>query len=90
MNVGAGRAVVVVPEDVTVKVDARATIGDITLPVSRPGGAPQAGKAREVDVNPAQRERRTLPPPPGSRPAGTVELTLEVGIGQVEVTRAAS
>ncbi|MEE1844623.1 PspC domain-containing protein [Streptomyces sp. NPDC007076] len=90
VNVGAGRAVVVVPEDVTVKVDARATIGDITLPVSRPGGAPQAGKAREVDVNPAQRERRTLPPPPGSRPAGTVELTLEVGIGQVEVTRAAS
>lgn len=89
VNVGAGRAVVVVPEDVTVKVDARATIGDITLPVSRPG-APQAGKAREVDVNPAQRERRTLPPPPGSRPAGTVELTLEVGIGQVEVTRAAS
>lgn len=90
VNVGAGRAVVVVPEDVTVKVDARATIGDITLPVSRPGEAAQAGKAREVDVNPAQRERRTLPPPPGSRPAGTVELTLEVGIGQVEVTRAAS
>ncbi|GAA2406314.1 PspC domain-containing protein [Streptomyces pulveraceus] len=90
VNVGAGRAVVVVPENVTVKVDARATIGDITLPVSRPGGAEQAGKAREVDVNPAQRERRTLPPPPGSRPAGTVELTLEVGIGQVEVTRAAS
>ncbi|MFD5192090.1 PspC domain-containing protein [Streptomyces sp. NPDC058357] len=90
VNVGAGRAVVVVPEDVTVKVDARATIGDITLPVSRPGEAAQAGRGREVDVNPAQRERRTLPPPPGSRPAGTVELTLEVGIGQVEVTRAAS
>ncbi|WP_406496717.1 PspC domain-containing protein [Streptomyces sp. NBC_00846] len=89
VSVGAGRAVVVVPKAVTVKVDARATLGDITLPLSRPSGAP-AGKAREVDVNPSQNEHRTLPPPPGSKPAGTVELTLEVGIGQVEVTRAAS
>ncbi|MFF1645615.1 PspC domain-containing protein [Streptomyces sp. NPDC058240] len=89
VNVGAGRAVVVVPKDVTVKVDARAGVGDITLPVSRPGET-LFGGPREVDVDAEQREHRTLPPPPGSRPAGTVELTLEVGIGQVEVTRAAS
>ncbi|WP_327369375.1 PspC domain-containing protein [Streptomyces sp. NBC_01217] len=89
VNVGAGRAVVVVPKAVTVKVDARAGLGDITLPVTLPSEAP-AGRAGDVDVNPSQHERRTLPPPPGSSPAGTVELTLEVGIGQVEVTRAAS
>ncbi|MFG2624198.1 PspC domain-containing protein [Streptomyces sp. NPDC048473] len=89
VNVGAGRAVVVVPKAVTVTVDARAGLGDITLPVSRTGDAP-ADRQRDVDVNPSQNEHRTFPPPPGSKPAGTVELTLEVGIGQVEVTRAAS
>ncbi|MFH8471353.1 PspC domain-containing protein [Streptomyces sp. NPDC018000] len=89
VNVGAGRAVVVVPEAVTVKVDARAGLGDIRLPVSRPSDA-QAGPPGDVNITPSQQERRTLPPPPGSEPAGTVELTLEVGIGQVEVTRAAS
>ncbi|WP_326767291.1 PspC domain-containing protein [Streptomyces sp. NBC_01591] len=89
VNVGVGRAVVVVPKEVTVKVDARAGLGDITLPVSRPGDASSRQPA-DVDVNPSQNEHRTLPPPPGSKPAGTVELTLEVGIGQVEVTRAAS
>ncbi|MFE6663144.1 PspC domain-containing protein [Streptomyces sp. NPDC057697] len=89
VNVGAGRAVVVVPEDVTVKVDARATIGDISLPTGRPGEA-RTERPREVDVDPDRRERRTLPPAPGARPAGTVDLRLEVGIGQVEVTRAAS
>ncbi|MFF2331039.1 MULTISPECIES: PspC domain-containing protein [unclassified Streptomyces] len=89
VKVAAGRVVVVVPKAVTVTVDARAGLGDITLPVSTPSGAP-AGSARDVDVSPSQRERTTLPPAPGSKPAGTVELTLEVGIGQVEVTRAAS
>ncbi|MEE1809795.1 PspC domain-containing protein [Streptomyces sp. BE133] len=89
VNVGAGRAVVVVPKAVTVTVDARAGFGNITLPVSRTGDAPD-GRQRDVDMDPSQQERRTLPPPPGSKPAGTVELTLEVGIGQVEVTRAAS
>ncbi|MEU6013206.1 PspC domain-containing protein [Streptomyces sp. NPDC047515] len=89
VRVAAGRAVVVVPKAVTVKVDARAGLGDITLPVSRPSGA-QPGPQVDVNVTPSRQEHRTLPPPPGSKPAGTVALTLEVGIGQVEVTRAAS
>lgn len=90
VGVGAGRVVVVVPKEVTVKVDARSGFGDITLPVSRPGEAPAAEEPTEVDIRPSLNEHRTLPPSPGSRPAGTVELTLEVGVGQVEVTRAAS
>ncbi|GGV84615.1 membrane protein [Streptomyces gelaticus] len=89
VEVGAGRAVVVVPKEVTVKVDAQTGLGDISMPVSRPGDN-SAGQPRDVNIDPSQSEHRTLPPPPGSRPAGTVELTLEVGIGQVEVTRAAS
>ncbi|MEU2667492.1 PspC domain-containing protein [Streptomyces sp. NPDC007164] len=90
VGVGAGRVVVIVPKEVTVKVDARSGLGDITLPVSRPGGAPATEEPVDVDIRASQNEHRTLPPPPGSRPAGTVELTLEVGVGQVEVTRAAS
>ncbi|MDK0521626.1 PspC domain-containing protein [Streptomyces sp. ML-6] len=89
VDVGAGRVVVVVPEEVTVEVAARANLGDISLPDSRPADAP-AEQQIDVNIRPSQNEHRTLPPAPGSKPAGTVELTLEVGIGQVEVTRAAS
>ncbi|MFF9348126.1 PspC domain-containing protein [Streptomyces sp. NPDC014734] len=89
VKVSAGRVRVVVPKSVTVKVDARAGLGDISLPVSRPGDD-SAGRPRDVDVAPSQNEHRTLLPDPGGKPAGTVELTLEVGLGQVEVTRAAS
>ncbi|MDF6044359.1 PspC domain-containing protein [Streptomyces sp. JH14] len=81
VRVGAGRAVVVVPQAVTVRVRAEAGLGDIRLPAEPPG---------DVDIAPAQNEHRTIAPPAGVTPAGTVELDLEVGIGQVEVTRAAS
>ncbi|MFJ2896271.1 PspC domain-containing protein [Streptomyces sp. NPDC087218] len=89
VDVGAGRVVVVVPKEVTVEVAARASLGDITLPGGRPADTP-AEQPVDVDIRPSRNEHRTLPPAPGSKPAGTVELTLEVGIGQVEVTRAAS
>lgn len=82
VGLGAGRIVVRVPKSVTVKVYARAGLGDIALPADRRQG--------DVDIRPSQNEHRTLPPAEGSKPAGTVELDLEVGIGQVEVTRAAS
>lgn len=82
MEVGAGRVVVRVPQGVTVKLHARAGLGDIALPGDRRRG--------DVDIRPSQNENRTLPPTAGGKPAGTVELDLEVGIGQVEVTRAAS
>ncbi|MGW2177382.1 PspC domain-containing protein [Streptomyces sp. NPDC001732] len=89
VGVGAGRVVVVVPKEVTVEVNARAALGDISLPVDNPGKAP-ARQPVDVDIRASRNEHRTLPPAPGGKPAGTVELTLEVGIGQVEVTRAAS
>lgn len=82
VEVGAGRVVVLVPEAVTVKVNARAGLGDITLPGERRQG--------DVDIRPSRNEHRTLPPAEGTKAAGTVELDLEVGIGQVEVSRATS
>lgn len=82
VEVGAGRVVVHVPKTATVKVDARAGLGDITLPGDR--------RQDDVDIRPSQNEHRTLAPAAGGKAAGTVELDLEVGLGQVEVIRGKS
>ncbi|MFI2355637.1 PspC domain-containing protein [Streptomyces anulatus] len=81
LDVAAGRAAVVVPKNVTVKVRAEAGLGEIRL---------EEGQRVQVRINSDEAKQRTLPPPAGTKPAGTIELVLEVGIGQVEVTRAAS
>jgi phage shock protein PspC (stress-responsive transcriptional regulator) len=81
IEVGAGRALVVVPAGVTVKVDAEAGLGDIQFP---------SDQRKDVDVAPDRRTRQTIGPAADSKPAGTVELGMEVGIGQLEVIRAAS
>ncbi|MGA5167084.1 MULTISPECIES: PspC domain-containing protein [Streptomyces] len=80
-EVGAGRLHVVVPRDVTVTVRAEVGLGDLRLPADPPG---------DIDVAPGREADRTLTPPKGAAPAGTLDLTLEVALGQVEVTRAAS
>lgn len=82
VEVGAGRVVVHVPKAATVTVDARAGVGDITLPGDR--------RQDDVDIRPSQQEHRTLAPAAGTKAAGTIELDLEVGLGQVEVIRATS
>ncbi|MGW0856518.1 PspC domain-containing protein [Streptomyces sp. NPDC002690] len=82
VEAGAGRVVVVVPQDATVRVRAEVGLGDVTLP-GDPAG-------QDIDVAPDRRTTRTLAPPKGADLAGTIELRLEVGLGQVEVTRAAS
>ncbi|MFK3732655.1 PspC domain-containing protein [Streptomyces sp. NPDC088090] len=81
VDVGAGKLEVVVPEDVVVRLHAQVGLGDLQLP----GQAPD-----DIDVAPDREETRTLNPPAGTDPAGTLDLSLEVGLGQVEVTRAAS
>ncbi|MFF8838526.1 PspC domain-containing protein [Streptomyces sp. NPDC015130] len=80
-EVGAGQLKVVVPKDAVVKVHAEVGLGDLQLP----GQA-----AEDIDISPDQEETHTIAPPAGTAPAGTLDLSLEVGIGQVEVTRAAS
>ncbi|MFE7335449.1 PspC domain-containing protein [Streptomyces griseus] len=81
LDVAAGRAAVVVPANVTVKVRAEAGLGDIRL---------DRGPREAITMGNDLEFVRTLKPPEGTKPAGTIELQLEVGIGQVEVTRAAS
>ncbi|WMX45452.1 PspC domain-containing protein [Streptomyces roseicoloratus] len=51
---------------------------------------PTAEPAGDIDIAPDLDETRTLVPPPGVTPGGTVDLFLEVGLGQVEVVRAAA
>ncbi|MDH2389492.1 PspC domain-containing protein [Streptomyces sp. HNM0663] len=79
-EVGAGQLRVVLPQDTPVTLDVEAGLGDIQLP----GDA-----ADDIDVEPGLEREHRLPAPDGARPSGTLELRLEVGIGQVEVTRAA-
>ncbi|MFE5299774.1 PspC domain-containing protein [Streptomyces sp. NPDC056632] len=61
-------------------------------PVAPTPQAPSAVPSQrgDIDIAPDLDETRTLTPPPGVTPGGTVDLFLEVGLGQVEVTRAGS
>ncbi|MEV4948166.1 PspC domain-containing protein [Streptomyces sp. NPDC053755] len=81
VEVGAGKVEVVVPANVTVRLRAQVGLGDVRLPQQHPG---------DIDIAPDRDETRTLTPPAGTVPGGTLDLSLEVGLGQVEVTRAAS
>ncbi|MFB7836866.1 PspC domain-containing protein [Streptomyces sp. NPDC056056] len=81
IEVGAGQLRVIVPKNAVVKLHAQVGLGDLRLP-----GEP----ADDIDVAPDRDVTRTLPPPAGTAPAGTLDLSLKVSIGQVEVTRAAS
>ncbi|MCG7526485.1 PspC domain-containing protein [Streptomyces sp. OfavH-34-F] len=78
----AGRVLVHVPPEVTVRVHARTKVGALVLIDGRHKG--------DLDIRAAQDQRRTIPPVKGSPPGGTIELDLEVDYGQVEVNRAAS
>ncbi|MEU7055246.1 PspC domain-containing protein [Streptomyces sp. NPDC046197] len=80
-EVGAGRLRVIVPRDVTVKATIEVGVGDIRLP---------GDSTKDVDVEPGRHQQVTLPPAAGVKGAGTVDLDLRVGLGQAEVSRAAS
>jgi hypothetical protein len=80
-DVGVGRIRVVVPQDVTVRLSVEVGVGDIQLP---------GDDEKDVDVAPGKHKEITLPPASGGKNAGTLDLGLQVGVGQAEVTRAAS
>ncbi|MCL3995224.1 PspC domain-containing protein [Streptomyces lavenduligriseus] len=84
-RVGAGNLKVIVPADVTVRMDLDVGVGDIRLPGDR---------GEDVDVLPGRHRNVTLAPAKRtggvSRTPGALDLTLGVGVGQVEVSRAAS
>ncbi|MGW0840317.1 PspC domain-containing protein [Streptomyces sp. NPDC002787] len=81
VEVGAGKVKVVVPPDVTVRLDIEVGLGDIQLP---------GDDKEDVDVAPDKSDRLTLSPAKGSKNGGTLTIDLEVGLGQAEVARAAS
>jgi predicted membrane protein len=76
-----GQLKVVIPKDVTVRLNIDVGVGDIQLP---------GDDQRDVDVAPGKHKELTLAPVDGSKDGGTLDLTLEVGLGQAEVARAAS
>ncbi|MGW1668867.1 PspC domain-containing protein [Streptomyces sp. NPDC002324] len=81
VEVGAGKARVVVPQGVTVRLDVEVGLGDIQLP---------GDDKEDVDVAPDRSDRLTLSPAKGSGSGGMLIIDLEVGLGQAEVARAAS
>ncbi|MEU5364743.1 PspC domain-containing protein [Streptomyces sp. NPDC005925] len=80
-DVGLGRIEVIVPRDVTVRLTIEVGLGDIQLP---------GDQQKDVDVQPGNHQETTLKPVAGGKDAGTLDLDLHVGAGQVEVTRAAA
>ncbi|MFJ5301378.1 PspC domain-containing protein [Streptomyces sp. NPDC088350] len=80
-EVGVGHLKVIVPSDVTVKLSVDVGVGDIQLP---------GDDKKDVDVEPGKHKQVTLSPATGVKSTGTVDLDLHVGVGQAEVSRAAS
>ena len=80
-HIGAGRLKVIVPADMTVRMNIDVGVGDIKLPGEKNG--------EDVDVLPQRHREVTLTPAKGGKDSGTLDLTLEVGAGEVEVDRAA-
>ncbi|MFJ5261383.1 PspC domain-containing protein [Streptomyces sp. NPDC088387] len=80
-DVGVGRLRVIVPPDVSVRMNIDVGLGDIQLP---------GEQNQDVDVQPGQYQEVTLKPTKDAANAGTLSLDLQVGVGQAEVLRAAS
>ncbi|MET9526381.1 PspC domain-containing protein [Streptomyces coeruleorubidus] len=80
-DVGVGQVKVLVPEDVTVRLSVDVGIGDLQLP---------GDDKKDVDVKPGRHKEITLFPAEGVEKSGTIDLDLQVGMGQAEVARAAS
>ncbi|MFF7891173.1 PspC domain-containing protein [Streptomyces sp. NPDC007907] len=80
-EIGMGKVRVLVPDDVIVRLDVEVGVGDLQLPGDDP---------KDVDVQPGRHKRITLSPAGGVEKSGTIDLDLQVGVGQAEVSRAAS
>ncbi|AXK32954.1 PspC domain-containing protein [Streptomyces armeniacus] len=77
-RVGAGELRVIVPDDVEVRIVVKVGLGSYRLP-----GDAGTDSGGGVD----RQQRRTLAPAGGGEPNGTLELKLDVGVGDATVTR---
>lgn len=80
-EVGVGQLKVIVPKDLTVNLSVDVGVGDIQLP---------GDDKKDVDVAPGKNKNVTLSPTTADKNGGTLDLDLQVGVGQAEVTRATS
>ncbi|MFJ2767390.1 PspC domain-containing protein [Streptomyces sp. NPDC087300] len=80
-EVGVGDLRVILPKDATVRLDAEVGVGDILLPTDT---------NKDLDIAPGREKKVTLEPSSGGKTGGTIDLRLEVGVGQAKVTRATS
>ncbi|CAM5472209.1 hypothetical protein SVIOM342S_02602 [Streptomyces violaceorubidus] len=72
-DVGMGPIRVLVPQDVTVRLNVEVGVGDIQLP---------GDDEKDVDVAPGKHEEITLTPAEGGKDGGTLDLDLQVGMGR--------
>lgn len=79
VDLGAGELSVLLPPDVTAEVSASTGVGSIVVPEA---GINEGGLGRDIET--------ILTPAAGTEPAGTYVLDLNVGLGELEVRRAAS
>lgn len=77
-QIGAGQLVVRIPEDLTLRMHVQVGVGDVQLP---------GEKEKDIDVQPGLDRKVTLGPVDGRKSGGTVELDVEVGVGQVKVVQ---
>ncbi|MEV3857900.1 PspC domain-containing protein [Streptomyces sp. NPDC050095] len=83
VEVGAGQAKIILPKadsNDTVEMHIEVGLGDVQLP---------GDTSDDIDIRPGQEKRITFDPPSGSKASGKLEIHLEVGLGQAEVSRAA-
>lgn len=76
VQVRLGEAVVQLPRNATVRLDYDLGVGDVLLP-----GQSHSG----VNIESGKHERLTYPPPAGTKSTGTVDLKVEVAVGQLRV-----
>ncbi|RKN46829.1 PspC domain-containing protein [Streptomyces hoynatensis] len=85
VEAGAGQVTVLVPPDVTLKVDTEIDLGAFSY-TPLPGGDRTGPDTSFGGIG--QEERSVYEAEQGQEPGGTIELRLEMGIGNVEVHRA--
>ncbi|ADI07906.1 integral membrane protein [Streptomyces bingchenggensis BCW-1] len=77
-EVGAGKLAVTVPKDTRLELTIHVGFGDIRLPGER---------GDDIDIQPSRDRTVTVPPADGRAAKGTLRLDLEIGLGNVEVSR---